>query len=91
MSKSEALKLITDPIRLLQLLYSKYGDVEEDFSMFLVNQFLYNKKTHINAKFKEFQYNDYIDEFLKRFYNINESRPRIPKLSNYYKNLIYRF
>ena len=86
MSKSEALKLITDPIRLLQLLYSKYGDVEEDFSMFLVNQFLYNKKTHINAKFKEFQYNDYIDEFLKRFYNINESRPRIPKLSNYYKN-----
>lgn len=84
--KSEALKLLTDPARLLELLYSKYGDIEEDFSFLMINQFLYNKKTHYNAKFKECQYTDYVDEFLKRFYKISESRPRLPKLSNYYKN-----
>ena len=50
--KSEALKLLTDPARLLELLYSKYGDIEEDFSFLMINQFLYNKKTYYNAKFK---------------------------------------
>ena len=69
--KSEALKLLTDPARLLELLYSKYGDIEEDFSFLMINQFLYNKKTHYNAKFKECQYSDYVDELLKRFYKIS--------------------
>ena len=32
-TKKKALKLIYDPTCLLSLLYSKYGDVEEDYNL----------------------------------------------------------
>ena len=34
---------------------------------------------------------DFIDEFLKRYYTKNESRDRIPKFVNYYKNYLKFF
>ena len=85
-TKLEAYKLIHDPVHLLCLLYSKYGDIEEDQNNLYINQILYDKTSHYNIKFKEYQYLDFIDEFLKRFYFIEESFIRIPKLSDYYKN-----
>ena len=85
-TKLEAYKLIHDPVHLLCLLYSKYGDIEEDQNNLYINQILYDKTSHYNVKFKEYQYLDFIDEFLKRFYIIEESLIRIPKLSDYYKN-----
>ena len=85
-TKLQAYKLVHDPTRLLMLLFSKYGDIEEDLNFLYINQILYNRPSHYNTLFKEFQYLDYIDEFLKRFYYINESISRIPKLNDYYKN-----
>ena len=85
-TKLQAYKLVHDPTRLLMLLYSKYGDIEEDLNYLYINQILYNRPSHYNILFKEFQYLDYIDEFLKRFYYIDESISRIPKLNEYYKN-----
>ena len=67
-TKLEAYKLIHDPVQLLCLLYSKYGDIEEDQNNLYINQILYDKTSHYNVKFKEYQYLDFIDEFLKRFY-----------------------
>ncbi len=85
-TKLQAYKLIHDPTRLLILLYSKYGDIEEDLNYFYINQILYNRPSHYNSIFKEYQYINFIDEFLKRFYNRKESISRIPKLNDYYKN-----
>ena len=85
-TKLQAYKLIHDPVELLSLLYSKYGDIEEDQNNLYINQILYDKTSHYNIKFKEYQYLDFIEEFLKRFYFIEESLIRIPKLSDYYKN-----
>ena len=85
-TKLQAYKLIHDPTRLLILLYSKYGDIEEDLNYFYINQILYNRPSHYNSIFKEYQYLNFIDEFLKRFYNRKESISRIPKLNDYYKN-----
>ena len=82
----KAFKLIYDPTRLLELLYSKYGDIEEDFNSIYINNILYNKSSHYLTLFKESQYNDYIEEFLKRFYKTKECHERLPKLSDYYKN-----
>ena len=39
-TKKKALKLIYDPVCLLRLLYSKYGDVEEDYNCLHINQIL---------------------------------------------------
>ena len=85
-TKKEAFKLVHDPTRLLSLLYSKYGDIDEDYGLLYSNQLVYNKSTHLNIIFKEFQFINNNDEFLKRFYKINEVKPRIPRLNEYYKN-----
>ena len=85
-TKLEAYKLIHDPARLLCLLYSKYGDIEEDYCLLYANQVVYNKFSHFNTVFKESQFSVLMGDFLKRFYKKNESIDRIPKLSEYYKN-----
>ena len=85
-TKLKAYKLIHDPVVLLNLIYSKYGDIEEDFDLLYINQLVYDKSSRYNILFKEFQYWHNDDEYLKRFYKRYESRPRLPKLSEYYKN-----
>ena len=85
-TKLKAYKLIHDPTVLLSLIYSKYGDIDEDFELLYINQLVYDKSSHYNIYFKEFNYFFNQDEFLKRFYQKYESKPRIPKLSEYYKN-----
>ena len=88
--KSEAYKLIYDPTRLFHLLYTKYGDIEEDYNDLITNQLIYNKCTHINSLFKDNNYQDDKREFLRRKYKKNECSKRIPKLYDYYKNY-YKF
>ena len=85
-TKLKAYKLVHDPTVLLSLIYSKYGDIEEDFELLYINQLVYDKSSRYNINFKEYNYYFNIDEYLKRFYKKYESKPRIPKLSEYYKN-----
>ena len=85
-TKLEAYKLVYDPTRLLCLLYTKYGDIEEDYNNLIINQLLYNKFSHINSKFKDDIFDNDIREFFRRMYNEKESKDRIPKLYDYYKN-----
>ena len=85
-TKLEALKLIYDPTRLLCLIYSKYGDIEEDFNSLHANQLIYNLPTKLNCIFKEMKYSIYERDFLKRQYKLIEATSRIPRLSDYYKN-----
>ena len=85
-TKLKAYKLVHDPVILLNLIYSKYGDIEEDFDLLHINQLVYDKSSRYNIYFKEYQFLNNNDEFLKRYYKKYESKPRIPKLSEYYKN-----
>ena len=85
-TKKKALKLIYDPACLLKLLYSKYGDIEEDYILLIINQLVYDTSSHLNIIFKEYQFIQNYEEFLKRWYNKEESSNRIPKLCDYYKN-----
>ena len=85
-TKKKALKLIYDPVCLLNLLYSKYGDVEEDFNCLQINQLIYEASSHYAILFKEFDYFHNFDEYLKRWYNHRESINRMPKINDYYKN-----
>ena len=87
----EAYKLVYDPTRLLSLLYSKYGDIEDEYYLSYINQIVYNIPSHYNCTYKENQYLENIDEFLKRFYQNHESIARVPKLSDYYKNYLKFF
>ena len=85
-TKKKALKLIQDPVCLFELLYSKYGDIEEDYDVLMINQLIYDSSSRFNIYFKEYQFMENEDEYLKRWYRYDESLTRVPKLSDYYKN-----
>ena len=85
-TKLEAYKLIHDPAKLLFLLYSKYGDIEEDYNLLHIDQLIFNRATHFNHLFKEnTNYNNW-NEYMKRIYSKKEHDERIVKLADYYKN-----
>ena len=85
-TKLEAYKLVHDPTRLFSLLYSKYGDIQEDYYLLISNQLVFNKSSHLNVFYKENKILKDEDEYLRRFYNKKETIKRIPKLNEYYKN-----
>ena len=85
-TKKKALKLIYDPVCLLRLLYSKYGHIEEDYTCLQINQLMYETSSHYAIIFKEFEYFQNYDEYLKRWYTNRESINRMPKINDYYKN-----
>ena len=85
-TKLAAYKLVHDPARLLSLLFSKYGDIEEDYYLLISNQLIFNKSSHLNILYKEKKLIEDKEEYMRRFYNKKETLKRIPKLNDYYKN-----
>ena len=61
------------------------------FNKFISNILINDADCHLVAIFKENMLNDYLEEFLRRIYNIHESKERIPKFSKYYKNYLRFF
>ena len=57
----------------------------------IINEFIFNKNTHIVSIFKDHMIFDFIDEFLKRSYNLNETHIRIPRFAAFYKNYLKFF
>jgi len=62
-----------------------------EYKKITVENLIYNKNCHLVSIFKDHMIFDYVDEFLKRFYFIDESKERIPKIANYYKNYLKFF
>ena len=85
-TKLKAYKLVHDPTVLLSLLYSKYGDIVEDFNIFHINQLIYETSSRYNITFVEYQAIYDYGEYLKRFYSKKETENRLPRLAEYYKN-----
>ena len=52
--------------------------------MNIINDIIYNEKTHIVAKFKDYLIYDDNSEFFKRYYKSYESILRLPKYFEYY-------
>ena len=77
------------------VLYKKYNNytnkTNDILNNIIVDSLIYNKNTHLVSKFKDYMVLDYIDEFLKRIYFVNESKERLPKISQYYKNYLKFF
>ncbi len=63
----------------------------DNYNKIIVENLIFNKNCHMVAVFKDHMVFDYVDEFLKRYYFIEESEERIPKISNYYKNYLKFF
>jgi len=56
------------------------------YNVNVINSIVYNEKEHIVAEFKDYLIYDDFSEFLKRYYRLNESVQRIPKITDFYEN-----
>ena len=69
----------------------KYNSNSEMKNIMLINNLINCKSCHFLAIFKDYLITDYVEEFLRRIYFLNESIQRLPKLHNYYKNYLQFF
>ena len=69
----------------------KYDCTPSKYDRIILEYLLDNIDCHLVSLFKERMLTDYVEEFLRRKYNISEIRERIPKFSIYYKNYLNFF
>ena len=69
---------------IFRLFNIKYSISKYLYGVFVTNNIIYNEKTHIVAKFKDYLIIDDISEFLKRYYTYRESLVRLPRYFDYY-------
>ena len=68
-----------------------HNSTPEQKNVMLVNDLIESKETHFIAIFKDYLISDYQEEFLRRYFNINEINEVIPKFYQYYKNYLIFF
>ena len=66
-------------------LSKRYSSNDEYHNVKVVNDLIYNENTHVVSIFKDYLILDDINEFLKRSYNVAETKVRLPKLCNFYE------
>ena len=85
-------KLISHIQRKLHIYIIKtYNTTPYVYKQQITFHLLHNSPTHLVSIFKEHMINDYIEEFLKREYTLQESTDRLPKFARFYKNYLQFF
>ena len=56
------------------------------YDIIMINNLIDSNSSHFLVCYKENNLNSLVDEFFRRFYNIFESKDRLPKIANYYYN-----
>ena len=72
-------------------IHEKYNCTPKKFNIIIIEYLLNNADCHLVSVFKEKMLSDYIDEFLRREYNIIECKDRLPRFSWYYRNYLRFF
>ena len=67
------------------LFHKKYSKLPLEYDSNIIDNIIYNEKSHIVAEFKDRLIIDDTGEFLKRYYNMDESELRLPKFYEYYE------
>ena len=71
--------------KILSKLSIKYNSSDQTYNINVINNIIYNEKSHIVATFKDYLIIDDYSEFLKRYYKFEESMIRLPKFYEYYE------
>ena len=73
-------------IRKIYILFNKkYSKLPLTYDSNIIDNIIYNEKSHIVAEFKDRLIVDDNGEFLKRYYRLDESEIRLPKFYEYYE------
>ena len=70
--------------RIYTIFNQKYSKMPHTYNVNIIDNIIYNEKSHIVAEFKDRLIIDDNGEFLKRFYKKKESDVRLPKFFEYY-------
>ena len=70
--------------KIYKLFNKKYSKMPNNYNMNIIENIIYNEKSHIVATFKDRLIIDDTGEFLKRYYKKKESEIRLPKFYEYY-------
>ena len=71
--------------RIQQAFQKKYAKMPLKYNSNIIDNIIYNERAHIVAEFKDRLIIDDNGEFLKRYYNLDESFVRLPKFFEYYE------
>ena len=63
----------------------KYNVSNNRYNRYMINHLLYQRRKTIVSKFKDHLIMNDMGEFLKRFYKMNESINRLPRICDYYE------
>lgn len=83
--KTKTSHLSTISIFAFRSMLSKYTSIFSSYNTNIINNIIYNEKSHIVALFKDYLILDDTSEFLKRYYTHSESDVRLPKFYEYYE------
>ena len=67
-----------------QIFIKKYKSMPLNYNLFIANNIIFNDKTHLVSKFKEYLVINDEGEFLKKYYKKNESSEKLPKFFEFY-------
>ena len=70
--------------KIFKLFNKKYSKMPLNYNINIIDNIIYNEKSHIVATFKDRLIIDDTGEFLKRYYKKKESDVRLPKFYEYY-------
>ena len=70
--------------RIYHLFHLKYEIKEDTYNLNMIDNIIFNEKSHLVAKFKDYLITDDEYEFLKRYYNEDEAKTRLKKFLKYY-------
>lgn len=89
-SNKEKSNFLLSVMKILSLLRCKtYNSNQNTWNIKVIEDIIYNEKSHLVSIFKDYLIYDDNSEFLKRFYFTKESQQRIPKIIEYYVNNTY--
>ena len=71
--------------KIYKLFNKKYSKLPLTYDSNIIDNIIYNEKSHIVAEFKDRLIVDDNGEFLKRYYRLDESEIRLPKFYEYYE------
>ena len=69
----------------------KHNSSPNQKNVMLINDLIESKETHFIATFKDYLISDFHEEFLRRYFKLNETKDILPKFYQYYKNYLNFF
>ena len=69
----------------------KHNSTPNQKNIMLINDLIESKETHFIATFKDYLISDFHEEFVRRYFQYNETKDILPKFYQYYKNYLNFF